>query len=118
MYRFFKKDGEVIEITDKHKWSFETLYVTCECTSADHVFRFSYSLDDTGKYIEDDLYLECVLSYDGFWGRLKTAFLYLINAKDIQRWNSIMITPNDAEHIKRLCELYLRSNDEIKKLLN
>lgn len=118
MYRFRKENGVLIELNKGRAAQLETLYVNCECSSADHTFRFAYVLDDSGEYIDDELYLECVLCHGGFWYRLKTAFLYLINYKNIKRWNEVLITQNDAIKIKELCDLYLRSNDEIRKDVN
>lgn len=113
MIRFKKENGKLIEL-ETNSGVLNTLYVMCECSAADHIFRFAYSLDDSDEYIDDDLYLECILCPDGFWYRLKTAILYLLNYKSIQRWHTILITKNDAQNIKELCELYLRSNEEIK----
>jgi hypothetical protein len=117
MFRFIKENNQLVEIEDKI-FNLETLYVDCECNTADHVFRFAYVLDNSNKYIDDDLYLECVLCYDGFLYRLKTALLYIFNYHNIRRWNTILISHNDAKKIKELCELYLRSNDEIKKVVS
>lgn len=119
MYRFRKNGNELIELEDpaSRGYQMETMYVNCECSSADHTFRFAYLLRDDKEFIDDDLYMESVLCHGGFWYRLKTAFLYVINYNNIQRWNEVLITHNDARKIRDLCDLYLRSNEEILKVI-
>lgn len=73
-------------------------YVPCECSSADHVFRFC--LDET----DGDLWLEPHLTtYLPWWRRLGRAFNYVVGRRcRYGDWDSVLIGYDDAVKLREL----------------
>jgi len=83
----------------------ETIYIGCQCHSANHIIRVSYF--DWQEKDEPELYFELQADkgHLNFWERLKMAVNFVIGRGDIE-WHDVIPTPGDVFKLRDVVENY------------
>lgn len=84
------------------------LFLSCECSSMDHLARFSY-FATTSIEPAPNLYLTVHLkTWRGFWRRAWTAICYALGRKSrFGEWDEVIVDAKQAADLRKLLDEYI-----------
>lgn len=105
-----------------HADEFEELFVICECSSSEHVLRFSYEkpeYDKFGKRWEDGkIYASVFLRSQSFWKRLKDGIKYIFGYTcRYGHFEETIINQKNAKDLSLLLKKMIQENESIVNTL-
>jgi len=85
----------------------DTIYLGCECHSADHIVRVAFF--EWGEKDPPDFYLELQADrHLGFWDRVKHAVRYVLGEENLG-WHDVIPVKQDIVKLHELTSRYLKA---------